>query len=69
MRRQLWETIWWKIEIKEESNIRMDHIMMEMSSMDFETELDNIVMTIRFGMGVGSMTNKMDILTITKMDI
>ena len=43
--------------------------MMEMFSMDFGMELDNIVMTIRFGTGVGSMTHKMDIVIIMKMDI
>ena len=47
----------------------MDHIMMVMFLMDFEMELDNIVTKIRFGMGVGNMTNKMGIVFIMKMDI
>lgn len=43
--------------------------MMVTFSMGLEMELVNIVMTIRFGMGVGSMINKMVTVIIMKMDI
>ena len=43
--------------------------MMVMFLTGIEMVLDNTVIKIKFGMGVGSMTNKMDIVTITKMDI
>lgn len=43
--------------------------MMVMFITGIEMVLDNIVIKTRFGMGVGSMTNKMDIVTIMKMDI